>query len=161
MPGGRTHASVSRSYSHADVRSPRFELIAWCSGVSTWSRTKIAPTNASGWLKSAPRCTAPTSAPIATANSTGSTPRRTRTVHHNAASAASALGRTEKNCQALRPRSPLTMGHLAISARRHAGRAVKGADEIRQVGEADIVGDVGHRSIGAREKTGGAAQARA
>ena len=28
MPGGRTHASVSRSYSHAAVRSPRLALIA-------------------------------------------------------------------------------------------------------------------------------------
>ena len=29
MPGGRTQASVRRSYSQAAVRSPRFALSAW------------------------------------------------------------------------------------------------------------------------------------
>ena len=43
MPGGRTQASVSRSYSQAAVRSPRLALIAWWIGLSTWSRTKIDP----------------------------------------------------------------------------------------------------------------------
>ena len=33
MPGGRTHASVSRSYSQAAVRSPRLALTAWWIGV--------------------------------------------------------------------------------------------------------------------------------
>ena len=43
MPGGRTHATISRSFSHAAVRLPRFELTAWCSGVSTWNDDEHDP----------------------------------------------------------------------------------------------------------------------
>src|SRR5947209_7388880 len=42
--------------------------------------------------------------PIAIANTPGSTPRRTRTVHHAIASGRSAFGRTPKNCHSLRSR---------------------------------------------------------
>ena len=44
MPGGRTHASASRSYSHAAMRLPRLALIAWWTGVSTCSSTNETPT---------------------------------------------------------------------------------------------------------------------
>ena len=102
MPCGRTQASVSRSYSQAAVRSPRLALIAWWMGVSTWSRTNTAPARASGPLRLSPRCAAPTSTPVATAKTAGSTPRRISATHHAIASPRSAFGRTPKNFHSLR-----------------------------------------------------------
>src|SRR5262249_61783092 len=116
------------------------------------SRTKNAPTNASGRPSGSPRCTAPTSDPIATANNAGSTPRRIRTTHHAAASAASAFGSTEKNCHSLRARRAVSMGHAAEAARGHPRRAVKGAHEVREIAEADVVGHVRDGAIGAGEQ---------
>ncbi len=55
IPGGRTQAAVSRSCSHALVRSPRLALAAWWIGVRIWSRMKNAPRNASGAPSGAPR----------------------------------------------------------------------------------------------------------
>ena len=105
MPGGRTHASVSLSYSQAAVRSPRLELTAWWIGARICSSTNVAPTTASGVASESPRCTAPTSAPIAIAKTAGSTPRTTSETHHTVASAASARGSTLKNCHSFRRRS--------------------------------------------------------
>ena len=48
MPGGCTHARMSRSLSQAAVRLPRFALTAWWIGPSTWSSTNTVPMNASG-----------------------------------------------------------------------------------------------------------------
>src|SRR5262245_35874634 len=66
---------------------------------------KTAPTNARGPPRAPPAWTAPTSVPMATANTAGSTPRRNRTVHHAAVSAPSARGRVAKNFHSLRART--------------------------------------------------------
>jgi hypothetical protein len=81
MPGGATQACVSSSLSHAEVRSPRLALTAVCTGVRTWSATNTTPTTASGSASESPPCTAPTSAPMAMANTAGSAPRATSTPH--------------------------------------------------------------------------------
>ena len=101
MPGGRTQATMSRSFSHADVRLPRFALTAWWSGVSTWNDTNTIPTNVERRGRASRRCwTAPTSVPTATANSAGNRPRRTSTTHHSVAS-----GRDARNSAAKNPHS--------------------------------------------------------
>src|SRR5262249_16843212 len=135
-------------------------LIALWIGVSTWSSTKMAPTSASGGPSGAPRCTAPTSDPIATANSAGSTPRRMRTTHQAAASAASAFGSTLKNCHSLRARSAVSMSLLAETARRHAGGAMERPHEIRQIAEPGVVGVGGEGLIAAGREARRGAQAR-
>src|SRR5579859_808795 len=70
------------------------------------------PTNASGVTSCWPRCTAPTSTPMATANAAGKAPRKSSTSHHKLASSGSALGRTLKNCHSLRVRSERTRGTI-------------------------------------------------
>src|SRR5262249_62013330 len=135
-------------------------LIALWIGVSTWSSTKMAPTSASGGPSGARRCPAQTSDPIATETSAGSTPRRMRTTHQAAASAASAFGSTLKNCHSLRARSAVSMSLLAETARRHAGGAMERPHEIRQIAEPDVVGDVGDGLIAAGQEARRAAQAR-
>ena len=104
MPGGRTLASVSRSYSQAAVRSPRLVPIAWWTGTSTWSSTNTTPTAASGPARSRPPWTAPTSAPVATANTAGSTPRHPSTTHQATARPGSALNRAPKKRHSWRSR---------------------------------------------------------
>ena len=103
IPAGRTQAAVSRSYRNAAVRSPRFRLIAVWIGVSTCSRTNAAPTTASDGVKSSPRWTATTRAPIAMAKTAGSTPRNTTAAHQAIASVPPACGSAAKNIHSLRP----------------------------------------------------------
>src|SRR2546429_9756563 len=118
MPGGRTQAVVRRSYSHAAVRLPRLAPTAWGIGESTCSRTNTTPTSPSGAVRSSPRWTAPTRLPIAMANSAGSDPRSTRSVHHATANARSACGSTPANVHSLRARSrsitSLALRHLYL-----------------------------------------------
>ena len=63
-----------------------------------------------------PRCTAPTSTPIAMAKTAGRTPRSTRTAHHRQASGPSAFGRTAKNFHSLRARDVGTRANCAPAA---------------------------------------------
>ena len=95
-------ASIRRSFSQADVRSPRFVLMAWWIGARIWRRMNTAPSRARGPASPSPRCTAPTTMPIATANNAGRTPRSSSTVHHAMASGPSAFGRAAKNFHSLR-----------------------------------------------------------
>src|SRR3989441_10929469 len=104
MPGGRTQAAVSRSYSHAAVRLPRLAPMAWCIGERTCSSTNTTPTSPSGAASASPRCTAPTRPPMAMAKSAGSSPRSTRRVHQATASARSAWSSTPANFHSLRAR---------------------------------------------------------
>src|SRR4249919_2590074 len=53
MPGGRTQASVSRSYNHAAVRSPRLKLSAVWIGVNICSRMNTTPTSSRAWKAAA------------------------------------------------------------------------------------------------------------
>ena len=110
MPGGRTHASVSRSYSHAAVRSPRLVLTAWCTGVMIWSRTNTTPTKLSGTARLSPRWTAPMSMPIAMPNTAGSTPRSRSSTHQAIAIGPAALGSTAKNVHSFRSRRRFSTG---------------------------------------------------
>src|SRR6202167_2668181 len=63
---------------------------------------KIVPTNASGPAREWPRCTAPTSTPIAIANAAGRIPLSRRLDHQAAARPGAAFGRTAKNFHSLR-----------------------------------------------------------
>ena len=103
IPRGVTHAAVNRSYRNAARRSPRFRLTAVWMGVSTCRSPNTTPVAASGTAIPSPRWTAATSAPIATANTAGSTPCRTTTVHQASARAPSALGSAANNSHSLRP----------------------------------------------------------
>ena len=86
--------------------------MAWWIGGSTWSGTNTAPMSASGATRSSPRCTAPTSVPMAMANSAGRIPRSTSTAHQAAASVRSARGRTPKNFHSLRRGDPRSSAWL-------------------------------------------------
>src|SRR5712664_1293082 len=63
------------------------------------------PAKASGPARSELCWTAPTSTPMAMANTAGSAPRSTSTIHHAAASTGSAFGRTLKNFHSCRSRN--------------------------------------------------------
>lgn len=102
IPGGRTQASVSRSYSQAAVRSPTLALSAWWMGLSTWSRTKTEPAKASGPDSGWPCWTAPTSTPMAMAKAAGRMPRNSNTAHQAVASAGAAWKSAAKNFHSLR-----------------------------------------------------------
>ena len=118
MPGGRTHASESRSYNQAAVRSPRLKLSAVWIGVRICSSTNTAPTSSSGCAIPPPStlplcCTAATTMPVAIAKITGSTPRSSSTIHQPSASHRSAFGSTLKNCHSFRPVSIRITGEVS------------------------------------------------
>ena len=86
MPG-RPHAGLGEP-----VVEPRGGAVAEVgadapggSGVSTCSSTNTTPTNASGPASASPRCTAPTSTPMAMANSGGQHAAQRRARAHQAA----------------------------------------------------------------------------
>jgi len=92
---------VSWSYNQVAVRLPRLLLIAWCKGESTCISTNAAPTKASGPARGSPRWTAPTRTPIAIANTAGSRPLKTNTVHQTDARPRSAWANAPKNFEPL------------------------------------------------------------
>src|SRR5260221_5699465 len=71
-------------------------------GLSTCSRTKIAPANASGPASEVPRCTAPTSTPIAIAKAPGRIPLNRSATHQAVASPGLAFARAAKSFHSLR-----------------------------------------------------------
>ena len=113
IPGGATVAPASRSFSRADTFEPRFMLIAVCSWGSTWIATKVMPTASSDGASDVPSVTAPTSAPVANANTAGSSPHTSSRLHQVMARPRWAWGSTAKNCQ----------GPLEVNRLRRAGRA--------------------------------------
>src|SRR5688572_14190972 len=52
----------------------------------------------------------------------------------------------------------VTVRGLPEAPRRHPGGASEGANEVRQIGEADVEGDLADRAISVGEEPGGAAQ---
>src|SRR5437588_3534049 len=91
MPGGATVALMSRSWSHAAVRAPRFVATSPCRGLSVCRATKTPPTSTRGPASGWPRCTAPTRIPMATAKAAGSKALRTTRAHQVRARARPAL----------------------------------------------------------------------
>src|SRR5215831_1749043 len=143
MPGGITHASVKRSYNQAAVLSPRLALTAPCTGARTCNSTKMTPTEASGHSKPLPALTAAISAPMAMANTAGSTPRSSKRAHHAIANPASAFGSTEKNFHSSRSFSAI--GAFCLRPRPSdcknlTGRSVVHGDVIARGAEAQIHG---------------------
>ena len=106
MPGGSTQESVSSSYSHAETRFPRLSLTVWSRGAETCNATKTTAMATRGPVVERSPCTAPMTAPVATANSGGSTDRSTTSSHQVTASGRPARGRFAKNCHSCRSRKP-------------------------------------------------------
>ena len=104
-PGRRPHAGFGQPvWSQAETRLPR--CAPWPGDRrDTCRSTKRTPTTASG-AAGVPRCTAPTSAPMATASPAASRPGRRRTAHQATANLRSALGKTAKNFHSAGSRSP-------------------------------------------------------
>jgi hypothetical protein len=65
--------------------------------VSTWNRTNKMPTAVSGAASELPFCTAPISAPVATASPAGSSPRSASKSHHAYARPGAARNKAPKN----------------------------------------------------------------
>src|SRR3989442_1046689 len=95
-------------------------------GLSTWSRTNTIPAKVSGPARWSPRCTAPTSTPIAMANTAGSRPRRTSATHQATARTRSAFGRTPKNVHSLRSRRRRNTDRLLSDRSSARGASLEG-----------------------------------